>query len=319
MRIVFLGTPDFAVPALQSLLDHSYEICCVFTQPDRPSGRGQKPQPSPVKTIAREKGIALFQPEKIRNEENRAILNEIRPDFVVTAAYGQILPGWLLQSARLAPVNIHASLLPRYRGAAPIPWAILNGEGITGVTTMMMQETLDSGPILLQQEAEIALEKTAGELTAELSIIGADLLIRTLDGLEKGAINPIIQDEGLVSWAPGITKEMAQISWSRPALEIHNRIRAMNPWPVAYTDFQSKRLQIWRSFPESKFSDAQVRPGTLLGFSEEGIRVQCGDGTVLNVLQLQVPGKSRVSGREFANGARLRVGDVLFQSYRDAI
>ena len=313
MRIVFLGTPEFAVPALQKLLDHSYEICGVFTQPDRPSGRGQRPQPSPVKLLSQAKGIPVFQPEKIRREENRAVFAELRPDFIVTAAYGQILPGWLLQSARLAPVNIHGSLLPRYRGAAPIPWAILKGEEVTGITTMIMQESLDSGPILLQQEVPIPVDKTAGELAADLAIVAADLLIRTLDGLEKKTITPVEQDESRVTWAPPITKEMARISWEKSALEIHNKVRAMNPWPGAHTVFHGERLQIWRSLPEIPSPGSKVPPGTLAGFSGDGIRVQCAEGTMLNVLELQKPGRSRISGREFANGAHLRPGDAIFR------
>jgi methionyl-tRNA formyltransferase len=313
MRVVFLGTPEFAVPALQKLLDQSYEICGVFTQPDRPSGRGQKPQPSPVKILAQAKGIPVFQPEKIRREENHAIFADLRPDFIVTAAYGQILPGWLLQSARLAPVNIHGSLLPRYRGAAPIPWAILNGEEVTGITTMIMQESLDSGPILLQQEVPIPVDKTAGELTADLAIVAADLLVRTLEGLERKTIRPVEQDESLVTWAPPITQVMARISWGKSAREIHNQVRAMNPWPGAHTVFRGERLQIWRSLPENRDSDSQNQPGMLVGFSSDGIQVQCGEGTMLNVLELQKPGRSRISGREFANGVRLRPGDVIFQ------
>jgi len=312
MRVVFLGTPTFAVPAFRTLLDHSYEVCGVFTQPDRPSGRGQKLMPSPIKTLAQESGIPVFQPEKIRKEENRSILEKLRPDFIVVVAYGQILPGWLLQSARLAPVNIHASLLPRYRGAAPIPWAILNGETITGVTTMVMRETLDSGPILLQEEVSIDPAITAGELGITLSVVGANLLIQTLDGLHGQSINPIAQDDSQASWAPRITKEMALISWEKCALDIHNQIRAMNPWPVAYTAFRDMRLHVWRSMPVSQIADSAAIPGTFLGLSQEGIRVQCGEGTVLDLLEVQMPAKNRVSGRQFANGARLRAGELAF-------
>jgi methionyl-tRNA formyltransferase len=311
MRIVFLGTPEFAVPALRVLLEHGYDVCAVFTQPDRPSGRGQKLHPSPVKALAQSKGIPVFQPERIRNEENRPILEGLRPDFIVVAAYGQILPEWLLQSARIAPVNIHGSLLPRYRGAAPIPWAILNGDRSTGVTTMVIFEKLDSGPILLQQEIPISLTVTTGELMREISTAGATLLKRTLDGLEKHTITPIQQDESLVTWAPRLTKEMAQISWKNPALRNHNQVRAMNPWPVAHTVFQGEHLRIWRSLPEEHQSDSNVSPGTFLGYSGDAIRVQCGEGTVLNLLEVQLPAKTKVTGREFASGARLHPGQLL--------
>lgn len=311
MRVAFLGTPEFAVPALQALLDHSYEIAAVFTQPDRPAGRGHKLQASPVKAVALQRGIPVYQPERIRSEENRAIFGGIAADFIVTAAYGQILPGWLLRSARVAPVNIHASLLPRYRGAAPIAWAILNGETITGVTTMLMEEGLDSGPILLQREIPIFGETTTGELTARLSAMGAELLILTLKALEGKSLHPVVQDEKLVSWAPRITKEMAQISWSGTAPVIHNCIRAMNPWPGACCFFRKERLQVWRSLPEDGTAAGDQVAGTVLGLSRDGIRVQCGEGTVLDVLEVQMPGKGRVSGRAFASGARLRPGDSI--------
>ncbi len=314
MRVVFLGTPEFALPALEKLLDCSYDVCCVFTQPDRPSGRGLKLRPSPVKVLAQARGIPVFQPERIRDEGNRALIADMRPDFIVTVAYGQILPKWLLESARLAPVNIHGSLLPRHRGAAPIPWAILTGDEVTGITTMWMEEALDAGPILLQQEIAIPLEKTAGELSKELATIGADLLIRTLKGLEDGTITPTAQDERLVTWAPPLTKELARISWEKSALQIHNLIRAMNPWPGAYTISQTGPVQIWRSFPEPAGLDFKSIPGTLIGFSQDGMLIQCGAGTLLNVLELQKPGRRRISGREYASGVRLRPGDLAFQS-----
>ena len=311
MRVVFLGTPKFAVPALQKLLDSSYDIRAVFTQPDRPAGRGHKLQPSPVKILAAEHGIQVFQPEKIRLEENRPIFEQLNPDYIVVVAYGQILPGWLLASARVGPVNIHASLLPRYRGAAPIAWAVIRGEAVTGVTTMIMDETLDSGPVLMQQEVPVPLAATAGELSDELSEIGADLLIRTLDAWQRGAIEPKPQDESRVSWAPRITKAIAETAWDNKALEIHNRIRGLNPWPVAYSSFRGERLQLWRSLPEAEVSEYRQAAGTFLGLSRDAARVQCGEGTVLRLLEVQLPGKSRVTGREFASGARLRAGDVI--------
>jgi methionyl-tRNA formyltransferase len=309
MRVVFLGTPEFAVPALQQLLDNSYEICAVFTQPDRPSGRGQKLQSSLVKTLALARGIPVYQPERIRLEENRRVFEDLRPDFIVVVAYGQILPVWLLQSARYVPVNIHASLLPRYRGAAPINWAIIRGETVTGVTTMVMQEKLDTGPVLMQQEVSIPPTMTAGGLSKQLSAAGAGLLVRTLEAFQRDAINPVVQDESLVSWAPRITKEMALVSWEKNAVDLHNQIRGMNPWPCAYADFRGGRLHIWQSLPES--SSSKTTPGTILGFAGEGIQVQCGGGTVLSLLEMQMPGKSRISGRQFVNGARLHAGDKI--------
>jgi methionyl-tRNA formyltransferase len=311
MRVLFLGTPTFSVPSLRALLEHSYEICGVFTQPDRPSGRGQKRLPSPVKDLAQERGLPVFQPDKIHDVENRSIVESMHPDFVVVTAYGQILPGWLLKAARILAVNVHASLLPKYRGAAPIPWAILNGDSITGVTTMVVEETLDSGAILLKKEVPIPFTMTAGELSQVLSETGADLLIQTLDGIQKNAIRPIDQDESEVSWAPRMSKDMAAISWTKRAVEIHNQIRAMNPWPVAFAVFRKERLHLFRSMPVEVPSSPQKKPGTLLGVSQRGFHIQCGEGTVLEILEVQRPAKSRVNGREFASGARLRAGDTI--------
>jgi methionyl-tRNA formyltransferase len=309
MRVVFLGTPEFAVPALRKLRDSGYSVCGVFTQPDRPAGRGQKLQPSPVKVLAQEAGIPVFQPEKIKQDENRAIFQNLQPDFIVVVAYGQILPGWLLKSARIAPINIHASLLPRYRGAAPAAWAIVHGETATGVTTMLMREKLDSGPILLQREIPIPLTITAGELLNELSDIGASLLIQTLDQLHRDEAHPVEQDESLATWAPRITKEMARISWEKKASDIHNLIRGLNPWPVARSSFRGGRIKIWRSLPGEY--DLRGTPGTYLGAYEDGIRVQCGEGTVLNLLEVQMPGKARITGRQFGSGAHVQTGDVF--------
>jgi methionyl-tRNA formyltransferase len=311
MRIIFLGTPTFAVPSLQALIDRSYEICAVFTQPDRPSGRGQKLQPSPIKALAQVHGIPVFQPEKIRQEENRPIIEDMHPDFVVLTAYGQILPGWLLRAARIMAVNVHASLLPKYRGAAPIPWAILNGDAVTGISTMVVQETLDSGAMLLQKEVPISLTMTAGELSQILSEVGADLLIKTLDGLQNHSIQPIDQDESKVSWAPRIAKETASVAWEKPASDIHNQIRAMNPWPVAFTIFRNERLHLLRCKPVDCTASSSARPGVILGMSPHGLIVQCGGGTVLEILEVQRPAKGRVTGREFAGGARLRPGDSI--------
>ena len=314
MRVVFLGTPQFAVPAFRMLLEHSYEICGVFTQPDKPSGRGQRLQPGPVKALAQERGIPVFQPVRIRHEENRQIAEGLQPDFIVVAAYGQILPGWMLRAARVAPVNIHASMLPRYRGAAPVAWPIIHGDTATGVTTMLVHEDLDAGAILLQQEVPIAIHTTTGELTADLSEIGAKLLIQTLDGLQKGIIKPVLQDDSRVSWAPRITKEMAEISWHRHALDIHNQIRGMNPWPVAFANFREAHLRIWRSLPATGTTIREMAPGTFLGLSHDGIYMQCGEGTVLEILEVQLPAKGKVTGREFANGARLSPGEMVFPS-----
>jgi len=314
MRAVFLGTPEFALPSLRLLAESNYEVCAVFSQPDRPAGRGQKLHPTPIKQCAQSLGIPVYQPERIKDEENRANLSGFEPDFIVVAAYGQILPRWLLKLPRVAAVNVHASLLPRYRGAAPVAWAILNGDITTGVTTMLIEEKLDSGPILLSHEVPISPTVTTGELMHQLAEVGAKLLLTTLDGLRNGSIIPIPQDESKASLAPRIRKEMALIDWNEDAPRIHNRIRALNPWPAAVANFQHKELKILRSLPVPGCSVHDAAPGTLLDVAERGLRVQCGHGTVLEVLEVQVPGRQCVSGREFANGARLRPGIILFST-----
>ena len=312
MRVVFLGTPEFAVPALERLLGHGCDIPAVFAQPDRPAGRGRKVRPGPVKSLAESRGLALHQPEKIRAEENREVFERLRPDYIVSAAYGQILPGWLLASARRHALNIHASLLPRYRGAAPVAWSILNGDRVSGVTLMVMEEALDAGPILLQREVPIGLETTTGELTRTLAREGAELLVETLVRMERGDLRPVPQDEALATWAPRLTKDMAPVSWDESALVVHNRIRALDPWPGARTLFCGEPLLLWRSLPGEMTGFAGAEPGRLLSVSERGMRVQCGGGSVLELVEVQRPGKGRVSGREFVSGARVRPGDVVF-------
>jgi methionyl-tRNA formyltransferase len=312
MRVIFLGTPEFAVPSLQALVENSFEICLAVTQPDRPSGRGQKLRASPIKEFAQSQGIPVFQPAKIRAEENRAFFEGFRPDFLVVVAFGQILPGWLLRTARTAPVNIHASLLPKYRGAAPVVWTILNGDRVAGVTTMLMDEHMDTGPILLKREVPVKESMTAGELSAELSAEGASLLIATLDGLSHGSIRPQVQDDSQATLAPKVTKEAARISWEQSAPAIHNQIRAFNPWPLAFTSRQGRRVQILRSTPAGAVLADPLAPGSFLGATGSGLRVQCGQGTVLELLEIRIEGKNSATGREFAAGYRLRQGDLLF-------
>jgi methionyl-tRNA formyltransferase len=313
MRVIFLGTSEFAVPSLTALLAENYEVCAVFTQPDKPAGRGQKPQISPVKRYALELDLSVFQPEKIRSDENRMVFQSLKPDFIVVAAYGQILPGWLLSSANIAAVNIHGSLLPRYRGAAPVIWAILNGDSVTGVTTMLMDENLDTGAILLRKEVPIPETITGGELADMLAAVGAELLITTLVGLMNRAIVPVPQDGTQACWAPKITKDMAGICWDKTAREIHNLVRGLNPWPIAAAYYKGKKLQIFRSKTEANSAEGH-EPGMFLGLTENGMHIQCGKGSVLEVLEVQMPGKARISGRAFANGARIRPQQILFSN-----
>lgn len=311
MRVVFLGTPGFALSSLRALIENQYEVAAVFTQPDRPSGRGQHLQPPPVKLLALEHNVPVYQPERIRSEENRAVFEKLRPDFIAVAAFGQILPAWLLQAAAVATVNVHASLLPRYRGAAPVIWALLNGDTVTGVTTMLMDEHLDTGPILLKSEVPLSDTITAGELESRLAESGARLLIETLDRLRSGTLRPEPQDDTQATLAPRIKKEMARIDWSKSARDIHNMVRAFNPWPLAFSEFNNQRIQIVRSLPEAGGAGRSMR-GTFLGATRDGMRVQCGNGTVLELIQVQPASKRPVTGREFAIGARLTPNEVVF-------
>ncbi|NWG14233.1 MAG: methionyl-tRNA formyltransferase [Acidobacteria bacterium] len=311
MRVAFLGTPEFAVPSLRALIESTYHVAAVFTQPDRPAGRGQGLHASPVKVLAREAGIPVHQPERIRDEENRPVIERLGVDFIVVVAYGQILPGWFLKAARIAPVNVHASLLPQYRGAAPIVWAILNGEAFTGVTTMWMDEHMDTGDMLLSAAFPISETMTAGELTRELARIGAGILIPTLNGLRDGTLKPRPQDHSMATSAPRIRKEMARVSWEKTAREVHNLVRAFNPWPLAFADFRGARLQILRTLPAADTRSEGEVPGTIVGIRGEALRVQCGGGTVLDLLEVQLAGKKPVSGKAFANGARLRAGELI--------
>ncbi len=312
MRVVFLGTPEFAVPSLSQLLESHHEVAAVFTQPDKPAGRGQRLHAPPVKVLARRAGLTVFQPERIRDHANRPILEKLAPDCLVVVAYGQLLPGWLLGTPRMGAVNLHASLLPRYRGAAPIPWAIMNGDAVTGVTTMLLDEGMDTGPILLQEEIRLDQAWNAQDLAEQLAGIGAGLLLRSLAGLERAAIEPREQEEEYASYAPRIFKEMARIEWNCGAEQIHNKIRAMNPWPVGYSEFREQKVKIFSSRLHAASPPLEGPEGSLVELTPEGFVVQCGGRTVLEITDLQVEGRRRINGREFINGARLQRGEVVF-------
>lgn len=313
MRVIFLGTPEFAVPSLHALTDASCEVRAVFTQPDRPAGRGHRDHAPAVKEFALAAGLPVHQPEKIRDAANLPLLASLDADFLVVVAYGQILPPWLLQLPRLGCVNVHGSLLPRYRGAAPVAWAVLNGDTVTGITTMLMDEHLDTGPMLLRREVAVAPEATAGELALQLSRVGAEILIPTLAGLADGSLKPVPQDDSMATFAPRITKEMAKIDWGRDARAIHNQVRGLNPWPLAFSECGENRIQILRS----RLSDSRAvpagEPGMFLGTSEQGMCVACGDAGRLEVLEVQPAGTKRMRGRDYANGARLQPGVSRFQ------
>jgi methionyl-tRNA formyltransferase len=304
MRIVFMGTSSFAVPALSALLEQT-DVIAVVTQPDRPSGRGRHVSESPIKQVAAQSDIPILQPERVREESFVTTIRELGPlDAIVVAAFGQIIPKSILDMPRLGCVNVHGSLLPMYRGAAPIQHALMNGETTTGVTTMLMDPGLDTGPILLQQELDIAPDETAGELEPRLAAVGADLLIRTLQGLELGEIEPVEQDGSRATLARSLKKEDAAVDWNLPAAQIVNRIRAFTPRPGAFTSLGETTVKIWRAGPETAgVSD----PGSILHVADGGITVAAGSDAVL-LIEVQPENRKRMSAAEFARGMRLAPG-----------
>ena len=303
MRIVFCGTPAFAVPTLKAIVaDPAHTVVAVITQPDRPRGRGQEVSFSAVKEAALEAGIPVRQPEKIRAPEAADLLRTFEPECFVIIAYGQIIPEGLLPLSRCGWINLHASLLPKYRGAAPINWAIANGETVTGLTTMRIDAGMDTGDMLLQEEVEILPGETAPELTARMAEIGAALLVETLRGLPDGLVTPKKQNGALATYAPMLKKEDGRIDWNRKAREIYNRMRGFEPWPGAYTTFRGKTCHLWGEAVAEEQTTAE--PGTLLLEGGE-LRVACGDTTVLRVLAVKMEGRTRVPAQEFVNGARL--------------
>jgi methionyl-tRNA formyltransferase len=310
LRIVFCGTPSFAVPSLKHLIAQpDFKVEAVVTQPDRPRGRGQQVAAPPVKETAVAAGIPLHQPEKIKSQEAYDFFKRLALDAVVIIAYGQIIPEHLIQIPRLGWINLHASLLPKYRGAAPINWAILNGEKITGVTTMRIDAGLDTGPILLKRETEIGPDETAPELAARLAELGAPLMAETLRGLDCGEIAPAPQDNIRATFAPPLKKEDGRIDWNLSAEKIYHRIRALEPWPGAFTTFRGKTCQIG-GHPLKPVA-AGGQPGSLLPTHEDGLLVICGgaNASVLRVDFAQVEGRKKVTGPEFARGARITPGE----------
>jgi methionyl-tRNA formyltransferase len=310
MRILFCGTPQFAVPTLNHLLAQpDFEIIGVITQPDRPRGRGQEVSFSPVKEVAIAANIPVHQPEKIRAPEAQQLLEKLAPDGIVIIAYGQIIPARLLPIPKYGWINLHASLLPRYRGAAPVNWAIVNGETETGVTTMRIDAGMDTGNMLLQREMEIGPAETAPELAARMSEAGAPLMVETLRGLAVGRITPQPQNHSLATLAPILKKEDGRIDWTHSAQEIYNRMRGFAPWPGAYTTFRGQVCHAWGE-PTSNTLAKQpgARPGRLLVASDR-ILVTCGQETLLRLTFFKMEGRKRVSAVEFANGARLKSGE----------
>ena len=303
LRIAFAGTPQFALPALQALLKSRHQVVGVLTQPDRPAGRGQQMRASPVKLLALDAQLPLAQPSSLKTEESRAELTQWAADVLVVVAYGLILPPPVLALPRLGCINIHGSLLPRWRGAAPIQRAILAGDAETGVTIMQLDAGLDTGPMLLERVRPIGSQDTAGDLHDALSELGATALLEALDGLAAGTLKPRAQPADGVSYAPKIEKSEAPIDWSVSAIHLDRKIRAFNPWPVAETRFAGESLRVLQARIAEPIG-AHDAPGTLLGIADDGLHVACGEG-VLAVRELQRAGKRPVSARDFANAVRL--------------
>ena len=307
MRTVFMGTPALAVPTLEALLQKGHEVASVITQPDRPAGRGRKLRSSPVKSKALELGLPVEQPARIKAPEVLERLRQRDPEAIVVVGYGQILPQSILDLPRWGCVNVHASLLPKYRGAAPINWAIANGETVTGVTTMRIEKRLDAGDMLLKRQLEIGPLESAPELAGRLARVGADLLVETLAGLERGTLVGEKQDETEATYAPILKREDGWINWNLTAGEIFNRIRGFAPWPGSYTSFRGKRLHVRTAHQKL---EASAAPGAI-SMVDGSLEVGCGGGTALVLEELQLEGKKQMPAAEFARGHRISPNEVL--------
>jgi methionyl-tRNA formyltransferase len=311
VRLVFCGTPQFAIPALEQLLGSHHSVELVLTQPDRIKGRESEPSPPPVKQLAIRHRVPVLQPEKIKNNlELRAQLETIQPDAIIVVAYGRIIPDWMLALPRWGNINLHASLLPKYRGAAPIQWAVANGETITGATTMRIDQGLDTGDMLLQRTLSIAPDQTAEDLFPLLAQSGAGLLLETLEGLEAGTVSPVPQDHSRATLAPILQREDALVDFNRAAGEIYNRWRGFQPWPGAYTFFRGKKLTLHRLRPAGS---TYLSPAELT-VDHDRLFVGAGNNTLLELQEVQLEGKKRLPVADFLRGASLRSNEQLGRS-----
>jgi methionyl-tRNA formyltransferase len=311
-RILFFGTPELAVPTLAALVEAGRPPAAVITQPSRPVGRGLKLADPPVAAWARERGLEVIQPAKVRDPAFLARAAELAPDVAVVIAFGQIFPAALLQLPQHGCINLHASLLPRWRGAAPIQAAIAAGDPLTGVTTMLMEEGLDTGPMLLREETEIGTDETAGGLGRRLADMGGRLVVRTLEAMERGEVVPEPQDDpraALATYAPRLTRESGRVDWSLTAREISNRLRAFTPWPGLSAELRGEPVKLVRV--EVLQETAEAVPGTFLGLRDHRLAVACGDASVLGISELQRPGRKPLRASDFANGERLRAGELF--------
>lgn len=306
MKIIYMGTPDFAVPALKSLASSEHEVCAVFTQPDKPRGRKMILTPPDVKVCAQSLDIPVYQPESMKNGDALEIINQYNPDVIVVAAYGKILPKAVLDAPKFGCVNIHGSLLPKYRGAAPIQQSVLNGDKVTGITTMLMDVGLDTGDILLTEETQIGENETSGELFDRLAELGGNLILKTLSALEKGEITPKKQDESLATHTSKIDKSLCPIDFSKSAFEVHNKVRGLNPWPVATTKIGGKNIKVY----STRLCLKSGKNGEVI--STKPLVVACGEKSV-EILELQPEGKKRMTADAFLAGHKLEIGDIIGQ------
>ena len=309
MRIVFMGTPDFSVGTLEAILAAGHQVAAVVTQPDKPKGRGKALQATPVKEAALAHGLTVYQPRKVREDSFLEELKKINPDVIVVVAFGQIIPRTILELPKFGCINVHASLLPKYRGAAPIQWAVIDGEEVSGVTIMRMDAGLDTGDMLSKVEVPLAEDETGGSLFDKLSDAGARQLVQTLDRLEDGTVQPEKQpEESPTGYARMITKADGLIDWTKDAKSIERLIRGLNPWPSAFTRLEGKNLKIWKAAVQEQ--DSGLAPGTVISAGREGLSVQTGQGR-LNILELQLEGKKRMEADAFLRGCTLETGAVL--------
>ncbi len=309
MRLIFMGTPEAAVPTLRRCLEDGHEVAAVWTQPDRPAGRGRALHTPPVKEFAQSQGLTIHQPAKIRTDEALGLFASADADAAIVGAYGRILPPAFLNAPLRGCINVHFSMLPFYRGAAPVNWAIARGETLTGVTTMQMDEGLDTGSILLQQETAIGLRETAPELMTRLSALGAELLSETLARLDS--IEPRAQDEEKATFAPMLKREDGHINWALDSAQIERRVRGFQPWPNAFTTYHGRRLVIWSAEPLKSPEGSAEACGQVIVAHGDELVVACGDRTALRLLEVQPEGKRRMTARDFLNGAHLSAGDRL--------
>lgn len=314
MRVVFMGTPDFSVPTLEKIIEAGHEVIGVVTQPDKAKGRGKKVLFPPVKEKALEHNLTVYQPKRAREPEFIEQMRELNPDVMVVVAFGQILPKALLDIPKYGCVNVHASLLPKYRGAAPIQWAVIRGEKVSGVTTMQMDVGLDTGDMLMKTEVALTEDETGGSLHDKLSVLGGELLIETLKGLEAGTIQPEKQDDSQTGeYARMLDKALGKVDFSMPAEEIERLIRGLNPWPSAYTFYHGKTMKLWKAKVVSADADGEAAaPGQILSVDKKGFTVQTGAGA-LRILELQMEGKKRMDAGAFLRGCSMAAGEILGQ------